>query len=151
MAKQYKNDIFEVLKHLDKKDYGYYESLSEEQQKEIQPYTLARWMSATYGNETAHQSLNKRVNERVNKRFWELSKYKDLQWKLLCTVGNGTIYKHQWVGAAKSSYDKTTNLLRKFYSNLNDEEFNMKLQRLKKTDIQEIKQYLGEEDKEKKR
>ena len=23
MAKQYKNDVFEVIKHLDNKDYGY--------------------------------------------------------------------------------------------------------------------------------
>lgn len=151
MAKQYKNNIFEVLKHLDNKDYGYYESLSEEQQKEIQPYTLARWMSAIYGNESSHQSLNKRVNERVNKRFWELSKYKDLQWKLLCSVGNKISYKHQWIGFTKSSNDKTTNMLRHFYSYLNDDEFNLKMKTLQKDDIKEIKQYLGEEDKEKKR
>ena len=151
MAKQYKNDIFEVLKHLDNKDYGYYESLSEEQQKEIQPYTLARWMSAIYGNESSHQSLNKRVNERVNKRFWELSKYKDLQWKLLCTVGNKTTYKHQWIPTTKSNTDKATMLLRNFYSHLNDEEFQLKLKTLEKRDITEIKHYLGEDDKSKKR
>ena len=151
MAKQYKNDIFEVLKHLDNKDYGYYESLSEEQQKEIQPYTLARWMSAIYGNESSHQSLNDRVNERINKRFWELSKYKDLQWKLLCTVGNKTPYKHQWLQTTKSNTDKATMLLRNFYSHLNDEEFQLKLKTLEKRDITEIKHYLGEDDKSKRR
>lgn len=151
MAKQYKNDIFEVLKHLDNKDYGYYESLSEEQQKEIQPYTLVRWMSAIYGNESSHQSLNNRVNERVNKRFWELSKYKDLQWKLLCTVGNKITYKHQWIPTTKSNTDKVTSLLRRFYSHLNDEEFQLKLKTIEKSEISDIKHYLGEEDTTKKR
>ena len=151
MAKQYKNDIFEVLKHLDNKDYGYYESLSEEQQKEIQPYTLTRWMSAIYGNESSHQSLNKRVNERVNKRFWELSKYKDLQWKLLCNIGNKTSYNHQWIPFTKSSTDKTTELLRRFYSYLNDDEFNLKMKTIEKSEITDIKHYLGEDEKGKKR
>ena len=151
MAKEYKNNIFDVLKHIDNKEYGYYNSLDEESQKEIQPYTLTRWMSAIYGNESIHQSLNKRVNERVNRRFWELSKYKDLQWKLLCTVGNKTNYKHQWIQMTKTNNDKAISLLRNFYSHLNDEEFQLKLKTLEKSDISDIKHYLGEEDKPKKR
>ena len=42
-------------------------------------------------------------------------------------------------------------MLRHFYSYLNDDEFNLKMKTLQKDDIKEIKQYLGEEDKEKKR
>ena len=37
MAKQYKNNIFDVLKEIENKNYRYYESLSEDLQKEIQP------------------------------------------------------------------------------------------------------------------
>ena len=107
-------------------------------------------MSAIYGNESSHQSLNNRVNERVNNRFWELSKYKDLQWKLLCTVGNKTTYKHQWIPTTKSNTDKITSLLRRFYSHLNDEEFQLKLKTIEKSEISDIKHYLGEEDTSKK-
>ena len=46
MVKEYKNNIFDVIKHIDDKDYSYYNSLNEESKKEIQPYTLTRWMSA---------------------------------------------------------------------------------------------------------
>ena len=35
MAKQYKNNIFDVLKEIENKNYRYYESLSEDLQKEI--------------------------------------------------------------------------------------------------------------------
>jgi len=149
VAKEYKNNIFEVLNHIDRKDYGYYDTLDEEKQKEIQPYTLTRWMSASYGSEAVHQSLTQRVNERVNKRFWELSKYKDLQWKLLCTAGGGSFVKHQWIPITKSSNDKTTTMLRKFYSHLNDDEFALKIKDLDKKELTDIKRYLGEEDRQK--
>ena len=86
MAKEYKNDIFEVIKQIDRKNYNYYDSLTDEQKKEIQPYTLMRWMS-TVSDEQSHQKYNITINNNVNKYFWELSKYKDLQFKLLCTSG----------------------------------------------------------------
>ena len=43
--KEYKNNIFDVIKQIDKKNYQYFDSLNEEQKKEIHPYTLARWMT----------------------------------------------------------------------------------------------------------
>ena len=69
MAKEYKNNIFDVLKHIDNKEYGYYNSLNEESQKEIQPYTLTRWMSAVAGNEEKHIQYTLDINNFVNMHF----------------------------------------------------------------------------------
>lgn len=149
MVKSYKNDIFNVLKHLDDKDYGYYDTLTDEQKEEIQPYTLMRWMSATYNNEV-HEQLNKRVNERVNRRFWELSKYKDLQWKLLCASGMKTSVRHQWIPFYKrTESDRLKEQLRDLFPSLNDEDYTKVYQDFTKEDLKGFEQYIGNADKKK--
>ncbi len=147
MAKTYKNDIFDVLKNIDNKNYQYFESLSSEQQKEIQPYTLCRWMSAIYGQEKQHIQLTKLVNNNVNTHYWELSKYKDLQFKLLCTCGLNKSFKHQWIAQSKNKNDKNYNLIRNFYKNLSDDEFDLKYQSMTSDEIKNIQKFLGLLDK----
>ena len=147
MPKQYKNDIFEVLKQIDNKNYQYYDTLSEEQQKEIQPYTLCRWMSTIAGQEEIHELLTLNINENVNKNYWELSKYKDLQYKLLCTCGVKKFVRHQWIPQSKSKLDKTYNIVRNFYKNLSDDEFNLKYKNMSNEEIKDIQKFLGLLDK----
>lgn len=143
MAKQYKNNIFDVLKEIENKNYQYYDRLSNELQKEIQPYTLCRWMSVMQGNDYQHENLTLKVNNNVNKNYWILSKYKDLQWKLLCTCGSRHFVKHQWIPVNKSPMDKNYKIIREFYSNLNDDEFKMKYDNMSQIEIKSIKQMMG--------
>lgn len=147
MAKQYKNDIFEVIKQLDNKNYQYFDTLTDEQKKEIQPYTLMRWLSTASGNESNHSIMTITVNEIVNNHFWELSKYKDLQWKLLCACGLKKWMRHQWIPMSKSSNDKQYTIIRQFYSNLNEQDFAIKYRTLTKDDIENIYRYMGLKDK----
>lgn len=143
MTKQYKNNIFDILKEIENKNYRYYESLSEDLQKEIQPYTLCRWMSAMQGNNTQHEELTLKVNNNVNKNYWIMSKYKDLQWKLLCTCGLKKFVKHQWIPLNKEKDDKDYKIIRNFYSNLNDDEFKLKYENMSDNEKLIIKHTLG--------
>jgi hypothetical protein len=43
-------DLFEALSALDKKDYGYYDRLTTEQQKKFVPFMMLHWMSAIKGS-----------------------------------------------------------------------------------------------------
>lgn len=138
MAKEYKNNIFDVIKHLDNKEYGYYETLDEESKKEIQPYTLTRWMSALAGNETKHEIYTKDVNDYVNMHFWELSKYKDLQVKLLATCGQSGWNKHQWIPLSKMPIDKKYNAIRKEFEYLDDDEFKYKYDSMTPDEIKDF-------------
>lgn len=146
MAKQYKNDIFEVIKQIDKKNYQYFDSLSLEQQKEIQPYVLMRWISVV-GDEDKHIKYTQDTNNNVNMYFWELSKYKDLQWKLLCTCGQSGFNRHQWIPMSKSNNDKDFKAIRGYFSHLNEQEFAIKYKSMNKDEIKKIKQFLGLEEK----
>lgn len=147
MAKAYKNDIFEVIKQIDNKNYRYYDSLNDEQKKELQPYTLMRWMATASGNEELHKQMTLNVNNKVNVHFWELSKYKDLQYKLLCSCGLKKWMRHQWLPMSKSNNDKQYKIIREFYKNLNEQDFMIKYKSLSKNDIENILRCVGLKDK----
>lgn len=147
MAKDYKNNIFEVIKEIDKKNYQYYDSLDEEHKKDIQPYTLARWISSVDGKDYKQEWYNHSINNNVNMYYWDLSKYKDLQWKLLCSCGTSGWNKHKWIPLSKSLTNKEYNILRKFFNQLNDNEFDMKYSEMTSEEKQSIFEYLGILDK----
>lgn len=93
-------NLFEVLAALDKKDYGYYDRLSDEQKKKIVPFILTQWMSAIKGNgglsayylmNTEYSANKYLVNENV-------SKHPKLQWLMLCASSPGLGKQfHQWI------------------------------------------------------
>ena len=102
-------DLFEALKALDKKDYGYYDRLSPEQQKKFVPYMMLLWMSAIKGNEGISRYYIMAVNEYANKHFFSefVQKHPKLQWMMLCAAspGLGTQF-HQWIPNIKERVSK---------------------------------------------
>jgi hypothetical protein len=93
-------DIFKALEALDRKDYGYYSKLTEEQQKKFVPYMMTHWMSAigatgmlgAYYTMSTDQNANKYLfNERVQQ-------HPELQWLMLCASSPGMGKQfHQWI------------------------------------------------------
>lgn len=144
VAKTFNNNIFQVLTHIDKKDYNYFKNLSDEQLKDMQPYTLLKWLShvSTDANKAEYYTLV--TNELVNNNFWKMSKYKDLQLQLLCACGCGSWTKHGWLKTKTvSKKDKKINELRKFFYNLTDEEFEYKVKNMDKKELEDTYNNLG--------
>ena len=86
---EHKLDIFDVLGNIQRKRVGYYDQLSPEEQKTIQPYVLMRWLSSDQSNVVI-------LNEVVNPYAFSLTKHKDLLWKLLIVSGSGRYARLQW-------------------------------------------------------
>lgn len=144
VAKTFNNNIFQVLTHIDKKDYNYFKNLSDEQLNEMQPYTLLKWLShvSTDNNKAEYYTLV--TNELVNNNFWKMSKYKDLQIQLLCACGCGSWTKHGWLKVKTASKkDKKIAELRKFFYNLTDEEFEYKIKNMNKKELEDTYNNLG--------
>lgn len=122
MAGKYSLNIFDFLKQLDKQNYQAYKDLSFEDKKQVAPLVLMRWMSNTW-DEKLHRYYVQVVNEIVNKNFWDLSLYKDLQMRLLCLTGLGKSVGHRWVKSAQigKSEDKMHNIIKEYYD-CSDEE-----------------------------
>lgn len=100
MAKQYKLDLFNFLKHLSKKNVKFYGTLSEEEIKEISPLIIMRWMS---GTSDARQVYF--LNEIMNPFVFSLGKHKELLVNLMtiCASGREQRYKFNKIKSKKTT------------------------------------------------
>ena len=91
-------DLFNsVLPNIDIGNVDYYNSLTDAQKKEFTPYIVMKFMSAVRNEKDVPHFLLA-VNKVVNRDFWELNEYKDLQYLLLTLCGTGTKKRHYFPG-----------------------------------------------------
>jgi len=93
-------DLFEALAAMDKKDYGYYDRLTEEQQKKFVPYMMTHWMSAIKANAGLSSYYLMNTDYTANKHLFNeyVQKHPKLQWLMLCAASPGLGKQfHQWI------------------------------------------------------
>jgi hypothetical protein len=108
--KQYKLDLTTVLQAIDGQDMTFYNRLSDEEKKSYTPLVLMRYMSSLTDQSKYGAYAVIATNDIVNIGFWELSKYPDLQHKMLCLAGLGGKQYRPWVATKRSKiYSSKTN------------------------------------------
>lgn len=93
-------NLFDALLAMDKKDYGYYDRLTEEQQKKFVPYMMTHWMSAIKGSGDVQGYYLRSVDYHANKHLFNeyVQKHPKLQWYMLCASSPGLGKQfHQWI------------------------------------------------------
>lgn len=107
----YNNNIFDILKRLGNKNVEYFETLSEEQLKELQPLVLMRWMSGTL---SGGQIVL--LNNIVNPFVFSLPKHKMLLLYLLM-ISSFKGGRLQWKKPPKrqSKFPITVSALKQYY------------------------------------
>lgn len=93
-------DLFGALEALDRKNYGYFSQLTEEQQRKFVPYMMTLWMSAIKDNTDIGSYYLLSTNEYANKHLFNehVKNHPELQWLMLCAASPGMGKKfHQWV------------------------------------------------------
>ena len=102
-------DLFDALAALDKKDYGYYDRLTPEQQKKFVPFMMTHWMSAIKGSEGLSRYYVMSTSEYANKHLFNenVQKHPKLQWLMLCAASPGLGKQfHQWIPNISPSVTK---------------------------------------------
>jgi len=89
---QNKLDLWDVLKKIDVQNRTFYDDLSEEQQKALQPFVIMRWLTGT--NNAGQIQL---VNEFVNRYAFTFSKHKSLMCKLMTVCTDGKLHRYKWI------------------------------------------------------
>jgi hypothetical protein len=85
-------DIFEALDRINHNDFGYFATLSEEQQKSFSPYVAMKWMQ---GTNKKKQLV--RLNNRVNPYVFALgNNHKQLMFMLMCSCTEGNGQRYTW-------------------------------------------------------
>jgi len=141
-------NIFNLLSAIDKKDYNYFDNLSEEEQKQISPYLLMRWGSTVHGNNDISKYYALSTNSFVNENFWDYSNNKKFSWLLLCSASPGIgKQKHYWLGAAKGKNEsKLKKALLELMPNKKSSEIDLILKVNTKEEIFEWLRSLGWEE-----
>lgn len=102
-------DLFEVLAALDKKDYAYYDKLTDEQKKKFVPYMMVLWMSCIKGSRDLQGYYVMNTDYSANKYLFNenVQKHPKLQWLMLCAASPGIGKQfHQWIPHIREKVSK---------------------------------------------
>ena len=136
---KYKTNIFDILKTINNKKYYFYKKMDKDSIKELQPYTLLRWMSSNTIGENSNIIKN---SNKINELIFSLSDDKNLCLNLLCTLGNNRFRKYNWIAINKENKTKEDDIIKVFYK-LDDESYQLKKKKITKEEIIDILHYLG--------
>lgn len=93
-------DLFKALDAIDRKDYDWYSSLTEEQQKKFVPYMMLHWASAVTGRADVQRYVLSSTEYHANKHYFNqhVQQHPHLQWLLLCASSPGIGKQfHKWI------------------------------------------------------
>ena len=141
--------IWNEMAAVDKKDYGFYDRLTEDQKKKFSPYLIMRWTSSIEGNGDMAKYYLVATNEFTNNNLWDISKHKKLQWLTCCTISPiAEKQKHYWLGAAKGKGTSSLkNILLEQLPNEKENDIDLILKINSKEEIKEWLRKCGIEEK----
>lgn len=125
--------------------------LSAEQLSGVNFFTMNRyasWVDEDY--ETTAMAVLA-TNEYLNKHYYDLVKFPEIQWHLACMTspGDGRILNHRWVGTKKPpAASKMANFLLTVYPQYNIKEIEMLMKKNSESDIMDLLHDMGLTDKE---
>jgi hypothetical protein len=123
-----KLNIANEMRAFDNKDRGFYKNLTDEERKKFSNYLMIRWGSSVQGSTELQQYYLLSCNENLNKHFFDLARYPELQWLAATTVspGMGT-FRHDWVKQKKreGSANKAVKFLRQIYPEYKEDELEL--------------------------
>lgn len=113
-----------VLAGIDSRDKLFYNSLSDAQKKEFNPWMMMRYCSSVQGKNSA--SYIYLTNELVNKHFNDV-KDPEMQWLLLSMCGSGKIETHWFIkpAHAKKKKNKVVEFVQKHKPHMKIEDIEM--------------------------
>lgn len=140
-----------VLTALDKKDRGFYDSLTDEEKKGLSPFLLVRYASAVQGIPALEEYYLMATNHYVNKDFFNINKHPKLQWLCLTAVSpNMGAQMHKWIGmkkkgTANKKENEKRNLLAKIHPTLKDEDIDILTKLVSDDEIKNYRKCAGDD------
>lgn len=147
-----KLSIKSEMSAFDRKNRGFYDSLTDEEKKKFSPFLMIRYGATVTGNSDLQAYYLMSCNERLNKHFFDINttQHKKLQWLMATTVspGMGNQY-HQWLAAKKKegNNNKAVKFLRELHPELREDEIKLLSELNTKDELKEYARNLGWDDK----
>lgn len=123
-----KLNIANEMRALDSKDRRFYADLTDEERKKFSTFLMIRWGSSVQGSTELQQYYLMSCNENLNKHFFDLARYPELQWLAATTVSPdmGT-FRHDWIKQKKrdGGGSRVAKFLRNFYPEYKEDELEL--------------------------
>lgn len=145
-----KLNIANEMRAFDSKDRNFYADLTDEERKKFSNYLMIRWGSSVQGSAELQQYYLLSCNENLNKHFFDLAKYPELQWLAATTVSPGMgNFRHDWIKQKKkeSSNNKVIKFLKQVYPDYKEDELELLVAINTKEDIKQLAREHGWDDK----
>lgn len=137
-------DLFEALAAIDRKDYSYYDTLTDEQKKKFVPFLLVKWFSTVKASVQIQQYHILSTNEFTNKYLFNdhIQKHPKLQWLMLCAagLGNGKQF-HQYIKNKELVENDKYEFVKSIYPNMKIQDLNTLSEIIT---IEEIEKYIND-------
>ena len=98
------------MRAFDGKDRGFYDSLTEEEQRKFAPFLMIRWGSAVEASREMQEYYVIATNERLNRHFFSINtaRHKKLQWLMATSVSPDLgAHRHPWIAPYKRDKAQT--------------------------------------------
>lgn len=137
-------NIHHVLSRITAGDYEFFQSMTEEELKEIQPYVIALWLRGAYEDRWAHVIM---TDTFLNTKLFSLSRHPKLL-LMLATYANSGMgdTRYEFRKDERETKKKTTNLIMREFS-CNETAARLYEKFLSEEDIKELEAKYEEVDK----
>jgi len=145
-----KLNIANEMRAFDSKDRRFYADLTDEERKKFSNFLMIRWGSSVQGSTELQQYYLLSCNENLNKHFFDLSRYPELQWLAATTVSPGMgNFRHDWIKQKKreGSNNKAVKFLRQIYPEYKENELELLAQINDTADLKKLAREHGWDDK----
>jgi hypothetical protein len=148
-----KLSIANEMAQFDRKNRGFYDSLTPEEKKKFSNFLMIRYGSSVQGSRDMQEFYLISTNERLNKNFFAINREPKLQWLTATTVSPGMgPQRHQWIATKKKeSGAAETGSVRKqlaeIYPHLREDELDLMARINNKRDIEEYLKASGQDTK----
>jgi len=145
-----KLNIANEMRAFDSKDRNFYKDLTDEERKKFSNFLMIRWGSSVQGSTELQQYYLLSCNENLNKHFFDLARYPELQWLSATTVSPGMgNFRHDWIKQKKreGSSNKAVKFLRQIYPEYKEDELELLAQINDTADLKKLAREHGWDDK----
>jgi len=144
-------DLNRVLGALDKKQWDFYDRLTDEEKKAFTPYLMLRYASSVSGDFELASYYLLATNHYANEGFFDIAKHPKMQWLCLAAASPGmSKVRHPWIGfKKKADADKKTNAKKKtllgLYPNAKESDIDVMCELITDAEIKEDLRQSGQE------
>jgi hypothetical protein len=134
--------IKQEMSAIDRKNRKWYDSLTEDEKKQVSPWLLMRYVSSVKHDIKAFEEhYLEFTNELVNTHFNTLRHHPQLQLQLMQVIGLGKEQFHPWIAPGKrGKMDKNFNFFAEKFPHMNDDEINIILSQYTDKEIKSLKE-----------